>query len=349
MKRTDMKKSTTEVREYVRKRIIECKNKGYKVKEIGELLDVSDDYVRHVFEQYRKNGNSLAKEKIRGRKVGEKRILSQEKSDEIKTAIEEHTPDYFKLPYSLWSREAIQELIELKLKIKMPLRTITLYLQRWGMTCQRPAKRATEQSAAKVKEFQEVIFPEIVSKAKKENGIILFGDETGICNQENYQRGFSPAGIAPVVKLPAKKERINMISAISRQGHCEFMCYRETMTQQLLIEFLGRLIASYDRKIFLILDNLKVHHGKMVAEWVEERKNRIELFFFPSYSPQLNPDEYLNNILKKDVHSGKLPHTKEQLEKKTQTFMNKISHQPEKISNLFLQENLSFIEGCFVA
>ncbi|MBR6014410.1 MAG: IS630 family transposase [Selenomonadaceae bacterium] len=270
-------------------------------------------------------------------------------SESIRTAITEHTPDEFKLPYSLWSREAIQELIELKLKIKMPLRTITLYLQRWGMTCQRPAKRATKQSATAFKEFQEVTFPKIVSKAKKENGLILFGDETGICNQENYQRGFSPAGVAPVVNLPAKKERINMISAISRQGHCEFMCYRENMTQQLLIEFLGRLISSYNRKIFLILDNLKVHHGKMVAEWVAERKNRIELFFFPSYSPQLNPDEYLNNMLKKDVHSGKIPHTKEQLEKKTQIFMNKISHQPEKISNLFLHENLSFIEGCFVA
>ena len=194
-----------------------------------------------------------------------------------------------------------------------------------------------------------ITFPKIVAQAKKENGIILFGDETGICNQENYQRGFSPAGVAPVVKLPVKKEKINMISAISRQGHCEFMCYRETMTQQLLIEFLGRLIKSYDRKIFLILDNLKVHHGKMVAEWVSERKSQIELFFFPSYSPQLNPDEYLNNLLKKNVHSGKLPHTEKQLEKKTTDFMSNIVTQPEKISNLFLQEKLYFVEACFVA
>lgn len=140
-----------------------------------------------------------------------------------------------------------------------------------------------------------------------------------------------------------------MISAISRQGHCEFMCYRETMTQQLLIEFLGRLIRTYDKKIFLILDNLKVHHGKMVTEWVSCHKNRIELFFFPSYSPQLNPDEYLNNLLKKDVHSGNLPHTERQLEKKTTDFMKKILSQPDKISNLFLQENLAFIESCFVA
>ena len=81
------------------------------------------------------------------------------------------------------------------------------------MTCQRPAKQATKQNAAAVKEFQEVTFPKIVEKAKKEGGIILFGDETGICNQENYQRGFSPEGVAPVVKL--------------QQWYCEFMWLRQ--------------------------------------------------------------------------------------------------------------------------
>ena len=349
MERINMKKSSSEIRKYVRERIIELKGRGYKVKEIGELLDINDDYVRHVEEQYRKNGNILPKEKARGRKTGEKRRLSPEQESEIKFAITEHTPDYWKLPYSLWSREAIQELIELKLKIKMPLRTITDYLKRWSMTCQRPAKMATKQNAAAVKEFQEVTFQKIVAKAKKEHGIIFFGDETGICNQENYQRGFSPEGVAPVVKLPVKKEKINMISAISRQGHCKFMCYSDTLTQQRLIEFLSRLIESYDRKIFLILDNLKVHHGKIVAEWVAERKNQIELFFFPSYSPQLNPDEYLNNMLKKNVHSGNLPHTKKQLEKKTFDFMSEISNQPKQIVNLFLHEKLTFVESLLVA
>ena len=349
MERINLKKTGSEIRTYVGKRIIDLKEKGYKVKEIGELLNVADDYVYKVLKKYLKNANSLPAEKVRGRKVGEARRLPQTESEEIKAAIEGHTPEEFSLPYSLWSREAIQELIKQKYGFVMPLTTITEYLKRWGMTCQRPAKRATKQNAAAVKEFQEVTFPKIVAKAKKEGGIILFGDETGICNQENYQRGFSPAGVAPVVKLPVKKERINMISAISRQGHCEFMCYRETMTQQLLIEFLGRLIDRYDRKIFLILDNLKVHHGKMVENWVSERKKQIELFFFPSYSPQLNPDEYLNNMLKKNVHSGELPHNEKQLEKKTKNFMNNISHQPEKISNLFLQENLFFIESSFVA
>lgn len=345
----NLKKEKCETREYIKSRIILFKEKGYAVKEIGELLNVTDNYVYKILKKYAKNGNVLPVEKVRGRKEGEGRRLPQAQAEEIKGIIVEHTPEEFKLPYSLWSREAIQELIKQKYGIEIPLTTITDYLKRWGLTCQRPAKQATKQNLEAVKQFQEVTFPQIVAKAKKEHGIILFGDETGICNQENYQRGFSPAGVAPVVKLPVKKERINMISAISRQGHCEFMCYRDNMTQQLLIEFLSRLIDSYDRKIFLILDNLKVHHGKMVAEWVAARKNQIELFFFPSYSPQLNPDEYLNNLLKKNVHSGDLPHTELQLERKTKNFMNGISRQPDKISNLFLHEKLFFMKSAFAA
>ena len=121
----NLKKTNSEIREYVKSRIVEFNEKGYAVKEIGELLNIKDDYVYQVLKKYRENGNKLPVEKVRGRKVGEGRRLSQEKSDEIKSAIEEHTPDYFKLPYSLWSREAIQEFIKQQYEIEMPLTTIT--------------------------------------------------------------------------------------------------------------------------------------------------------------------------------------------------------------------------------
>ena len=89
-----------------------------------------------------------------------------------------------------------------------------------------------------------------------------------------------------------------MISSISNQGKVRFMLYRETMTAKVLIRFLSRLSKDTERKVFLVLDNLRVHHRKAVKAWLEEHKDRIELFFLPSYSPELNPDEYLNGDLK---------------------------------------------------
>ena len=119
--------------------------------------------------------------------------------------------------------------------------------------------------------------------------------------------------------------------------------YQDTMDQQRLICFLERLVRSLERKVFLILDNLKVHHGKLVAAWLEKRKDKIEVFFLPPYAPEYNPDEYLNHALKISVHSGQLPYTSEDLSHKTQSFMRKLQHRPHTVSNFFLHPSLSYL------
>ena len=63
------------------------------------------------------------------------------------------------------------------------------------------------------------------------------------------------------------------------------------MNSDTLTEFMTRLIKDSDKKIFLILDNLKVHHSYIVKDWVKSHANEIELFFLPFYSPELNLDE----------------------------------------------------------
>lgn len=115
-----------------------------------------------------------------------------------------------------------------------------------------------------------------------------------------------------------------MISAISSQGKVRFMIYPDTMDQQRLIRFMERLVRTSERKVFLILDNLKVHHGKIAAAWLEKRKDKIEVFFLPPYAPEYNPDEYLNHALKISVHSGCLPYTADDISHKIQSFMRKL-------------------------
>jgi diphthamide synthase subunit DPH2 len=63
-----------------------------------------------------------------------------------------------------------------------------------------------------------------------------------------------------------------MISSITNRGKVRFMPYRETMTSQVLIKFMSRLIKDTERKVFLILDNLRVHHSKDVKSWLEENQ-----------------------------------------------------------------------------
>ena len=134
-----------------------------------------------------------------------------------------------------------------------------------------------------------------------------------------------------------------MISAISSQGKVRFMIYPDTMDQQRLIRFMERLVRTSERKVFLILDNLKVHHGKIAAAWLEKRKDKIEVFFLPPYAPEYNPDEYLNHALKISVHSGCLPYTADDISHKIQSFMRKLQHHPPLVSCFFHHSALSYL------
>ena len=91
------------------------------------------------------------------------------------------------------------------------------------------------------------------------------------------------------------------------------MVYEGALNIDIFLEFLRRLIKRRERKMFLILDNLKVHHGKKVQKWVEKHKEAIELFFLPPYAPEYNPDEYLNNTVKRRIHQEKMSRNKKEL------------------------------------
>ena len=103
------------------------------------------------------------------------------------------------------------------------------------------------------------------------------------------------------------------------------------MTQEKLISFMGRLTRDAGRKAYLIVDNLKAHHGTKVAEWLEAHKDEIIVFHLPPYSPEMNPDEYLNNDLKTKVRSGAFADTEPDLEHKIQSFMRILVRKPYRV------------------
>jgi hypothetical protein len=78
------------------------------------------------------------------------------------------------------------------------------------------------------------------------------------------------------------------------------------------------LIQAASRKIFLVVDNLRVRHVKRVSEWLADKTKRIELVFLPRYAPESNPDEYLNRDFKTALRTGAVsPGARELMEKAT--------------------------------
>jgi transposase len=342
MEKTDARKHSKDVQQELRKQVIRLRKQGRSNRDVAQIVGVSERHASVTWQSYKKSGSEAIKLGQRGRRTGEQRKLSLEQEADIRHFLIDKTPDQFKLPFALWTRQAVKQLIKKQVGIEMPIRTVGEYLSRWGFTPQKPAKRAYEQRPDAVQKWMDKEYPGIADLAKKEGAEIHWGDETGIQSDAYRDRGYAPKGKTPVVRLNAKKSRINMISAITNQGKVRFMMYRETMTSDLLIKFMSRLIKDAGRKVFLILDNLRVHHGKAIKEWLEKHAEQIKVFYLPSYSPELNPDEYLNGDLKARVHSGTPARSEKELTKKTRSFMKKLQRRSHHVRSYFKHPKIAY-------
>ena len=342
MKKTDARKLSTEAQQQLRHQAIRLRKAGRKVKDIAEVTGVQPTTVCRWCKEYERGGAKAIRIKKRGRPKGSCRTLSPKQEKELQREIQEKCPDQLKLPFALWTRIAVQQLIKQQWSIAMPIRTVGEYLKRWGFTPQKPLRKAYEQNPKAVQKWIDEQYPTIVQKAKKEKAEIHWGDETGLCNDCQHGRSYAPRGKTPAIRLPAKRERINLISSITNQGKVRFMIYHDAMNSRTCIKFLKRLIKDVGHKIFLILDNLRVHHSKVVKEWLEEHKDEIELFFLPSYSPELNPDEYLNCDLKAGVHSGVPSRTKMHLKKKAISHLRMLQKKPTRVKQYFRHPRIAY-------
>lgn len=335
MEKIDARKQNPEVQYQLRKQVIRLREKGFSNKAAAEGVGISVYHASRIWQSYKKGGIKAIEPGIRGRRHKEKRTLTEGQERELQRLLVDKTPDQLKFPFALWTRKAVQELIGRKYGIDMPIRTVGEYLSRWGFTPQKPVKKAREQKPEAVDTWLKETYPEIAKRAKKEKAEIYWGDETGIQNEANRARGYSPRGTSPVIRVTAKKERISMISAINNEGKVRFTFYRESMNSSRLIDFMKRLIRDAGRKVYLILDNLRVHHSKAVTAWLEKNKAAIEVFYLPPYAPELNPDEYLNNNLKNKVHSGTQAHTAKDLKRKAESFMRTLVRRRNHVKKYF--------------
>jgi transposase len=242
----------------------------------------------------------------------------------------------------LWTRKAVKELIKQLWALEMPIRTVGEYLNRWGFTPQKPLRRAYNQNPKAVQKWLDEEYPALAKKAKKEQAEIHWGDETGLCNDSYHGRSYAPRGQTPAIRVQPRCKRVNLISSVTNQGKVRFLVYEDKMNSKTLIRFMKRLIKDSVRKIFLILDNLKVHHSYVVRDWVENHKQQLEIFYLPSYSPELNPDEYLNCDLKVGVHSKTPARTKDQLKDNAISHLRKLQKSPDRVKRYFNHRKIAY-------
>jgi len=317
--------------------------RGLSKAEISRQLGVSYSSVCTTIWCYEREGAKSLAPKQRGRRAGVGRRLSDEQSARIRRLICEKRPEQMKMDFALWSRPAVMELIERECGMVLSVRAVGDYLARWGFTPQKPIKRAYKQSASAVKAWMEATYPAIAKRAKAEDAEIHWGDETAVVNTDVRGRGYAPKGQTPVaMAVGGTREKLSMISTVTNQGKARWMIIDGAFNSDRLIEFFEALVKDASRKIFLILDNLGVHHSKPVKAWLAEHVEQMEVFYLPSYSPELNPDERLNAGLKHALGSRVALRTKAKLKQATENHMAQLVQRPETIRAYFQDPKVKY-------
>ncbi len=126
-----------------------------------------------------------------------------------------------------------------------------------------------------------------------------------------------------------------MISAISPRGEVAFRIVEGTINAERFKEFLAALIEEAKRKIFLVVDNLRVHHATLVKEWLADKTDKIESVFLPPHAPESNPDEYPNRHFKMALRTGAVSHDKKTWLETATTFMRQLATMPERVKPYF--------------
>ncbi len=120
------------------------------------------------------------------------------------------------------------------------------------------------------------------------------------------------------------------------------MLFKESFTAKVFLNCLKRLIKGARVKIFLILDNLSVHHAKILKSWLEENKHKIELFYLPSYSPELNPDELLNQDVKSNAVGRKRARTPRELKNNITQYLFGTQKCSDIVQSYFLKSEVRY-------
>jgi transposase len=330
MKEKDARFLPPVVQQELRQRAIELFLDNTSQKNISKILGVSRQSVWKWVKSYKELGDKGLKIRKRGRPQGGQ--LQPWQSAQVVKIVKNSCPDEIGMPFLLWTRESIGSLIKKIFDITLSKWTVGRYLSKWGFSPQKPSRKAVEQNPQAIRNWLQIEYQRIHKQANKEQATIHWGDEMGLRSDHNVGRTYGLKGKTPIVKRAGNRFSCSMISTITNLGRLSFMIFEENFNEDIFLKFLKRLVCQSSRKIFLIVDQHSAHKSKKTKEWLRLNEKDIRIFYLPSYCPELNPDEFLNQDVKANV-GRKVSHTRIEMRKNLNAYLRMRQKQPYIIQN----------------
>ena len=167
----------------------------------------------------------------------------------------------------------------------------------------------------------------------------------GLRSDHQAGRSYGRRGQTPVVFGTGQRFRCNMISSITNRGRLAFMIFRQRFTARVFLNFLGRLLRltrKTRKKVFLVVDGHPVHKARSVTRWLDEHREQIRVFFLPSYSPELNPDELLNQDVKTNALGRVRPVNVQEMMDNVRSYLRITHARPTVVKNYFCERHVRY-------
>jgi transposase len=340
MKTQDARFLSPHAQEDLRRRVVAAVRGGMYQAEAARTFRVSRQSVNNWMKKYRSGGLRRLRGARRGRPSVDR--LAPHQAATAVRLISDRCPDQLKLPFVLWTREAVGELLARRFGVQVSVWTVGRYLHRWGFTPQKPLRRAYERDPELVRKWLQEKYPAICARAKRDGAEIHWGDEMGLRSDHQAGRSWGRRGQTPVIPGTGRRFGCNMISTITNRGRLYFMVFKERFTARVFLRFLKRLRRQVGRKVILIVDEHPVHKAGETTRWLRKQEKNLQMYFLPPYSPELNPDELLNQDVKTNAVGRRRAIDQADLMANVRGYLRSTQKMPHVVRSYFQEEHVRY-------
>jgi transposase len=340
MRDNDGRKLDHRTLEVLRVRAVEQVRAGAHPEDVALTLGLHRKTVYGWVAKYRQGGQ----EALRAKPVpGRPGKLSGERIARLYALIVGRDPRQMSFEFALWTREMVRAVIRREFGVGLSAVSVGRLLRTMGLSPQRPLHRAYEQNPQAVARWKSEEYPAIRAAAKQQGATIYFADEAGIRSDYHAGTTWAPVGKTPVVHNTGARYSVNMISAVTAQGALRFTVHDGTVNAEVFIDFCKRLLHDAPGPVYLIVDGHPAHRAKATTAFVAATGGRLQLFFLPGYSPELNPDEWVWKNVKHDRIGKTGVTSKHDLKTKATGALRRLQKLPALVRAFFADPHLRYI------
>lgn len=328
--------------EDTRRLVVHAVEKGMHPDDAAGIFEVGRSTVYNWWKEFHEKGPAAFTVK----KPERQRRLSGPQLAQVRSWIVSRDPRQLQLDFALWTRTLVRDLIRTKFGVEYTLPAVGNILRDLGLSPQRPLVRAYEQNPERVRRWKEEEYPAIHAAAKAAGGSIFFCDEAGVRTDYHSGTTWAPVGQTPIVQGTGNRKSVNMISAVSPRGKLHFSFVDGNVNAANFIEYLKKLMHDIPRPIFLIVDGHPAHTAQATREFVQGTEGRLNLYFLPPYSPELNPDEWVWKNIKHDRVGRMAARTLGEMTDGIHSAVSRLQSGADIVLGFFRDPDLSYITAC---